>query len=262
MEQSKYLATGITAVKAAETEIISQFKKTNKQVTQKADGSPVTIADKNAEEIIRHVLTSHFPEHGFIGEEYGKNQEKTEYTWVIDPIDGTKNFSRNIPYFATELALFKKNELILGISNAPLLKKMLTAEKGSGAFINQNKRLSVSKVSSIEEAYITIGSIKYFDSLGKLTTLSKLNSKCAGMKGFGDTWSYHFLAEGKLDAIIEAKTNVWDFAACAAIITEAGGTATNLQGLPLTTETKTFLASNTHIHAKLVDFFKRDYHQN
>ena len=77
MEQSKYLATGIAAVKAAETEIISQFKKTNKQVTQKADGSPVTIADKNAEEIIRQVLTNHFPEHGFIGEEYGKNQEKT-----------------------------------------------------------------------------------------------------------------------------------------------------------------------------------------
>ncbi|MCA9368806.1 inositol-phosphate phosphatase, partial [Candidatus Woesebacteria bacterium] len=203
------------------------------------------------------IISKAYPEHGFVGEEYGSDSNRKEYTWVIDPIDGTKNYSRGIPHFATELALFEGDELILGISNAPLLKKRVTAEKNKGAFLNETTQIHVSTISNLANAYISVGSIRYFDSRGKLETLSQLNKDIAGLKGFGDTWSYHFLAEGKLDAIIEAKTNLWDFAATAAIVTEAGGNVTDFNGEPISFSTETLIASNGLLHDSLVQRFHK-----
>jgi len=255
MQKSKFLEIGIEAVKQAE-KIILEYFDTNLVIDTKIDGSPVTIADKQAEQIIRKVITNSFPDHGFIGEELGNNQNRNEYTWIIDPIDGTKNYSRNIPMFATELALFKGDEIILGISNAPVLKKLLFAEKGKGSFLNGTKKIEVSKISKVEDAYISVGSIKYFANKEKYNKLAEINNHCAAMKGFGDTWSYHYIAEGKLDAILEAKTNIWDVAAMAIIIKEAGGVVTDLNGDALTTQSNSALATNGLIHDEIISYFK------
>ncbi len=251
MEQSTFLKVGIEAVKEAEKVILHYFD-TNIKIENKADGSPVTIADKKAEQIIRKIITSAFPDHGFIGEEYENQKNTSNYTWVIDPIDGTRNYSHGIPLFATELALFEKDQPILGISNAPLLKKLLTAEKGKGSFLNETTKLQVSTVSDVSDAYISVGSIKYFE--GKYDTLIKLNKECGGMKGFGDTWSYHFVAEGKLDAILEAKVKIWDIAAISVIVEEAGGIVTDLDGNKITTTSHSILASNQFLHKKILDY--------
>lgn len=253
MNKSKFLLTGIEAVKEAQKIVLKYFD-TNLNIDTKKDGSPVTIADRESEQIIRKIITSAFPDHGFIGEEYGDSQKKSKYTWVIDPIDGTKNYSRNIPLFATELALFEDEELILGISNAPLLKKFVYAQKGQGAYLNETQKIQVSKVDKIKNAYISIGSLKYFKKLEILNKLVKINEDCAGMKGFGDTWSYQFVAEGKLDAIIEAKLKIWDIAAVLVIIQEAGGKVTDIDGNKITTKSTSALASNGKLHQILLDY--------
>ncbi len=251
MKKSPFLQTGLKAVKVAE-KIITEYFNTSLVIDSKHDGSPVTIADKEAEAIIRQIITNAFPTHGFIGEEYGSSNRTHEYTWVIDPIDGTKNYSRGIPLFATELALFKRDELILGISNAPMQKKLLHAEKGTGAYLNETTKLSVSTISKVSDAYISVGSVKYFSKTEKYNKLAEINEACSAMKGFGDTWSYHFIAEGKLDAILEAKTNIWDVAAMAVIIEEAGGTVTDLEGNPLSTTSASALATNGLLHSQLL----------
>lgn len=253
--EDKFLQIGVQAVQEAEKVILEYFSG-KIQTDLKKDGSPVTIADKKAEELIRKIISANFPEHGFIGEEYGEKNNKSEYTWIIDPIDGTKNYSRNIPMFATELALFRGDEIILGISNAPKLNKLLTASKGKGTYLNQKKKLQVSDITDLPQSYISIGSVKYFAQKPEYDKLAEINEACAGMKGFGDTWSYHFVAEGKLDAIIEAKSKIWDIAATSIIIEEAGGKVTDLEGNKLNKNSKTALATNSHIHDQLLEFFR------
>lgn len=257
MKKSKYLQVGLEAVRAAEKIILKYFNNLDsKDVETKEDGSPVTTADKKSEEIIKKIIATAFPDHGFIGEEYGETTTKSEYTWIIDPIDGTLNFSHEIPFFSTEIALFKGSELILGISNAPMIKKLIYAEKGKGAFLNETTKLKVSSISNLKDAYISVGSIKYFATKNRYNKLVEINNDCLGMKGFGDSWSFRFLAEGKLDAVIEAKIKIWDIAAVTLIIKEAGGTVTDLEGNDVTITSKSILASNGLLHNKLLNYLK------
>jgi histidinol-phosphatase len=123
---SKFLDVGLEAVKAA-TKVITEAKSFS--ILTKGDQSPVTKIDKQAEKVIRKIITKHFPDHGFLGEEYGDTNKEAEYIWIIDPIDGTKNFIRNIPTYSTQLALMKDNELIVGISHLPGLNELYYAEK-------------------------------------------------------------------------------------------------------------------------------------
>lgn len=130
-----FLEVGLEAVTSAQ-EVLLKYFDTDLGFERKLDNSPVTIADREAEAVIKSIIHQRFPDHGFYGEEEGEQNETAEYTWVIDPIDGTKSYMRGLPYFATELALVKQSEIILGISNAPVLKKLLYAEKGQGTLLN------------------------------------------------------------------------------------------------------------------------------
>lgn len=146
MEMSDYLKVAIEAAKAAEPTILNYFSKET-SIDLKEDQSPVTVADKESEQIIRGVISNAFPDHGFLGEEGNNTNSDTEYLWIIDPIDGTRNYIREIPLFATEIALMKNGELILGVSNAPALKELMYAEKGFGAYLN-DELVKVSEVSN------------------------------------------------------------------------------------------------------------------
>lgn len=248
-----FLSVGREAVKQAE-KILLRYFESNLNIEFKADQSPVTIADRQAEAIIKKIISDSFPDHGFYGEESGIKKTTSGYQWTIDPIDGTKNYTRGLPFFTTELALFKDGEVILGISNAPKLGKTLFATKGQGAYLN-NQPIKVSLVNELAKAYVIFGGLKYFVGQ-KQTGLFTLTNSCGASRGFGDAWSYHLLAEGKIDCMVEAKIGgAYDAAAEVIIIEEAGGKVTDIDGNPFTIQSKSVIATNGILHDQISNFF-------
>lgn len=252
-----FLDIALKAVKEAEKSILHYLNQ-GVRAELKADLSPVTVADREAEEIIKRTISATFPDHAFYGEEGEKiNLENHKgYTWIIDPIDGTKSYLRQNPLFATQLALLHDGDFVLGVSNAPLLQETVYAQKGGGCFLN-GQRVYVSDISSLNDAYVSFGSLKYFTKHDTIEQLLTLTEQARWARGIGDFWSYHLLAQGKLEVMIEADTKLWDVAAMKVIIEEAGGTVTQLDGSPITTATTSLLASNGRFHDKLIAVFNR-----
>ncbi len=250
--KSPYLPVAIEAVKAAQTIILKHYQ-TELTITAKQDLTPVTIADQQAEDIIKQTILAVFPDHTFFGEEGEKVdlQNHKGFTWIIDPIDGTKSFIRGFPLFGTLLALLHDGELIVGVSNAPAWNKLVYAAKGEGAFLNDAK-LSVSKISQINEAYLNNGSLKNFENINKMPELLAMSRKAKWARGLGDFWIYHLIAQGKVDIMMEGSVKFWDIAAAKVIIEEAGGTMTQLDGKPITYQSTTALATNGLLHARAV----------
>jgi histidinol-phosphatase len=253
--KSEYLTVALEAVKAAER-VILKYLDTGVVAELKSDQSPVTIADKEAEETIKRTILANFPDHTFFGEEGEKTDLASHagFTWIIDPIDGTKSYLRGNPLFATQLALMHDGEFVVGVSNAPLLGELVYAEKGKGCFLNDTP-ISVSEVARLTDAYMSFGSLKYFAQTGRDAALMTLASQARWARGIGDFWSYHLLAAGKLDIMIEPVTKLWDIAALSVIVTEAGGTCTELDGSPITYSTTTMLATNGRLHKEIVAAF-------
>lgn len=251
---SEYLETAIKAAKKAEKVIMNYYSK-SVRAELKEDQSPVTIADTEAEKVIIEKISQEFPEHGFIGEELGTVNQGAEYKWIIDPIDGTKNYLRRIPLFATEIALMKGDELVLGVSNAPVIKELLYGEKGEGAYCN-DKRINVSGINSLSEAYASFGGLNLFNKHSMVNQLVKLVNQFRGRRGFGDFWSYHLLARGSIDCMVEPDTKVWDIAAVKVIVEEAGGKVTDIKGAPVSVNTTSIIATNGLIHDRVISFFK------
>ena len=253
---SEFLSTALDAVRAAE-DVILKYLETGVRAELKADQSPVTEADREAEEIIKATIRKKFPDHTFFGEESEKANLSNHqgYTWIIDPIDGTKSYLRKNPLFSTLLALMHDGEFVLGVSNAPLMKELLYAEKGEGCYLN-GERVSVSKIDAIPDAYLSYGSLKLFERHQAVAPLVSLASSVKWGRGIGDFWSYHLLAQGKLDIMVEPDTKLWDVAAFTVIISEAGGTMTQLDGQPVNGATTTALATNGPLHNSIVQHFE------
>jgi histidinol-phosphatase len=256
MIQSAYLKTALQAALQAEKVILGYYAK-QPRVSLKPNRSPVTQADKEAEQLIRKVLKAAFPDHTLMGEEYGEDKQKSEFTWVIDPIDGTKNFTRKLPYFTTEILLMKGRRIILGVSNAPILSSLGYGERGRGAYIN-HKRVRVSPISDLSQAYVSLGGVKYFDQTHRDRQMFALVNKAYAYRSFGDAAAYHWLAQGKLDVIVEASVKIWDVGAVALIVEEAGGKVTDLDGKPLGLESTSILATNGAFHNSVLDIFQQN----
>lgn len=219
-------------------------------ITTKPDNTPVTDADRAVETAIREALATHRQTDGLVGEEFGSDKGTSGRYWVIDPIDGTKNFMRGVPTWATLIALVQVDasgveEVVVGIASAPALARRWSAAKGHGAFVRFNpgdvddlseefaassseKKISVSKVASLTDA-----SISYSDFVGwgdRLEPFQKMLTYAWRTRGIGDFWSHMLVAEGAVDVAIEPSLAVWDMAALDIIIREAGGTFTNTAG--------------------------------
>jgi len=219
-------------------------------VINKPDNTPVTDADRAVETAIREALATHRNADGLVGEEFGSDKGTSGRYWVIDPIDGTKNFMRGVPTWATLIALVQVDssgaeEVIVGIASAPALARRWSAAKGHGAFVRFNsgnvddvseeldsnsseKKISVSKVSALSDA-----SISYSDFVGwgdRLEPFQKMLATAWRTRGIGDFWSHMLVAEGAVDVAIEPKLAVWDMAALDIIVREAGGIFTNTAG--------------------------------
>ena len=253
--RSQFLTVALEAASKAET-VIMDYYSGRIASELKADGTPVTVADTEAERIIIETITNEFPDHGFLGEESGDTHSASPYVWIIDPIDGTKNYIRHIPLFATQIALMRENELILGVSNAPAMTELLHAEKDCGAFLN-NQRVNVTDVSRFDEAMICHGGLKYFNEKGILANLFTLADDAHRTRGFGDCYMYHLLASGRADAVIEAAISIWDIAALTVIVEEAGGRVTDLRGEPIDRNTDSILATNGFVHQQILARFEK-----
>ncbi|PIZ63598.1 inositol-phosphate phosphatase [Candidatus Saccharibacteria bacterium CG_4_10_14_0_2_um_filter_52_9] len=255
--RSPYLPVAINAVKAAQDVILKYYKDEQLEVATKEDQTPVTVADQQAEDIIKQTILAAFPDHTFFGEEGEKVdlQNHKGFTWIIDPIDGTKSFIRGLPLFGTLLALMHDGELIVGVSNAPVWGELVYAVKGEGAFLNDTQ-LSVSKVNQINEAYLSNGRLKYFEDIKKVPQLLAISREAKWARGLGDFWIYHLVAEGKVDIMMEGSVKFWDIAAAKVIVEEAGGTMSQLDGQPITYQSTTALATNGMLHDQIVAAMK------
>src|ERR1700722_20405997 len=155
---SPELTAALDAARAAH-EVIQALYQRNLAVTLKADKSPVTEADVRAEEAIRGVLLTRFPDYGFIGEETGRERVQSESVWLVDPIDGTKSFVRDCPFFSTQIALMRAGQLILGVSSAQTYGELAWAQAGKGAFLN-GERVQVSTIAQLESSILSVGNLK------------------------------------------------------------------------------------------------------
>jgi histidinol-phosphatase len=222
----------------------------NIEVRLKADKSPVTEADVRCEIAIREVLEARFPSYGFYGEETGSRDTDAESLWLVDPIDGTKAFVREYPMFSTQIALMRRGEIVLGVSSAPAYGELSFAERGRGAYLN-GKPMAVSQVASLESAALSSGNLKTLAMGGQWANYGALVAQVNRIRGYGDFLHYHLLASGKIDAVIETDVNILDIAACAAIVTEAGGCFTDLRGAPITLQSTSVLATNGRLHGPI-----------
>ena len=252
---SQFLEVALEAAKNAEEIITAYYADDTINVELKDDETPVTLADRGAEKVIRETIKAAFPDHGFLGEEYGIEEGDSPYVWIIDPIDATKNYIRKIPIFGTQIALMKDDDLILGVSNAPLLDELLYAEAGRGAFLN-GRPITVSSVAQPEEAMICHGGLRWFTERGTFLGVYNLINDVARSRGFGDFYMYHLVASARADVVVEAAISVWDIAAITVIVREAGGKVTDIQGQPITKDTASLVATNGVLHGTVLDYFK------
>lgn len=247
----KYLESALAAASAAAEEILRYYRG-DLTVELKADQSPVTIADRRAEEIIKGMLLTDFPQHGFFGEESGKQQAGAEYLWLVDPIDGTKSFVGGYDMFSTQIALMHQGNLILGVSSAPAAGEVAWAARGEGARIDGTP-VRVSVRSSLEDAAVSTGNLQSLARSPKWANLGRIFAAANRTRGYGDYYHYHRLAAGQLDAVIESDVNILDIAALSVIVSEAGGVFTDLQGAPPDLSTRSVLAATPGLHALLLE---------
>ena len=243
---SKELQAALDAAQAAAVIIRSLYQK-NLQVTTKADATPVTDADVRAEKAIRTVLNDRFPSYGFYGEETGQHAIDAESVWLVDPIDGTKSFVRETPFFSTQIALMRGGRFVLGVSSAPAYGELAWAEEGGGAFMN-DKPIRVSQISDLAGSILSTGNLKTLARSAAWGRFGGLIGKVSRVRGYGDFVHYHLLARGALDVVIESDVHILDVAALTVIVREAGGTFTDLRGGPVGLDTTTVLATNGPLH--------------
>ncbi|GAA2510164.1 MAG: histidinol-phosphatase [Kocuria sp.] len=212
---------------------MKRFKSQDLTVETKPDLTPVTDADREAEQIIRSQLGRIRNRDAVIGEEFGTTGSGGRQ-WVVDPIDGTKNYVRGVPVWATLIGLVEDGEVVLGVVSAPALNRRWWAAKGSGAFtgrsLSQAQRLHVSSVSTLQDASLSYSSLGGWRDLGVRDRFLDLTDTVWRTRAYGDFWSYCLVAEGAVDIACEPELNLYDMAALVPIVTEAGGRFTSLAG--------------------------------
>jgi len=252
--KSEFLIAALEAAKAA-ADISREYFNGNFTVTTKADRTPVTQADVECEHAIRDRILGQFPEHGFYGEETGKTQQDADYLWLVDPIDGTKAFVRQYPFFSTQIALMHKGEIVLGVSSGTMMNELAWAEKGGGAWLN-DQPLQVSDIADPDRAAVSTGNLKSLASSDGWASLGTELARADRTRGYGDFYHYHLLAAGKIEAVIESDVNILDIAALSIIVQEAGGVFTDLEGASPGLETRSVLATNAALHSHYLNALK------
>jgi histidinol-phosphatase len=218
---------------AADDITTRRFRALDLHVEAKPDLTPVTDADKAAEEILRNVLRRSRPRDAVLGEEFGRDGGGPR-CWVIDPIDGTKNYVRGVPVWATLIGLMDGNQVVMGVVSAPALGRRWWAATGTGAWTGRSltkaSRCRVSDVSLIEDASFSYSEVGEWADKGLLPGFLRLARSAWRTRAYGDFWSHMLVAEGAVDCSAEPEVSLWDLAALQIIVEEAGGVFTDLAG--------------------------------
>jgi histidinol-phosphatase len=233
-----------------------RFQALDLRVDTKPDLTPVTDADRAVEEGIRRTLSRARPRDAVLGEEQGTSGF-SQRRWVVDPIDGTKNFVRGVPVWATLIALMVEEEVVVGVVSAPQLNRRWWAMKHGGTFAGKSLMRSqpcrVSDVSRLEDASLSYASLHGWDERGRLADLLSLTRRCWRTRAYGDFWSYMLVAEGSVDIAAEPELALYDMAALDVIVREAGGRFTSLDGRDGPTGGNA-LATNGMLHETVLGF--------
>lgn len=236
-QYSAELAFALTLADRADAISLSRYQALDLEITTKPDNSPVTDADKAVERAIIDAIATKYPSDGVVGEEFGSSGSKDRY-WVIDPIDGTKNFVRGVPTWATLIALVENEEVVASVVSSPALYRRWYASADGGAFVVEGgsvkasptpRKLNVSKVSQLSDASITYSDFQGWGE--RRSNFEKLLDSAWRTRGLGDFWSHMLVAEGAVDVAIEPSLALWDMAALDLIVREAGGKFSSLDGV-------------------------------
>ncbi|MFI1417158.1 histidinol-phosphatase [Streptomyces sp. NPDC020731] len=262
---------------AADAATMERFKALDLKVETKPDMTPVSEADKAAEELIRNHLRRARPRDAVLGEEYGVEGTGPR-RWVIDPIDGTKNYVRGVPVWATLISLMEAGgggtsrssaaesgggfQPVVGVVSAPALGRRWWAAQGHGAFAGRSlssaSRLHVSRVSKLSDASFAYSSLSGWEEQGRLDGFLDLTREVWRTRAYGDFWPYMMVAEGSVDLCAEPELSLWDMAATAIVVTEAGGGFTGLDGRP-GPHSGNAAASNGLLHDELLGYLNQRY---
>ena len=229
------LQLALQLAEVADRITLGRFGASDLIVEAKPDFTPVSDADRAVEEMIRLRLADHRPEDAISGEEFGSTGSGPR-RWVVDPIDGTKNFVRGVPVWASLIALLDGDEAVVGVVSAPALRRRWWAVRGGGAWAtslgSDPRRIATSRVGRLSDASLSYASLSAWADRGRLDAFVALTRGVWRSRAYGDFWSYMLVAEGAVDVAAEPELSLWDMAALAPIVTEAGGRFTGLDGVP------------------------------
>lgn len=207
---------------------LKYFKK-EFEVISKADNSPVTIADRETEQIIRQEILKRYPKHGIIGEEFGRTNEDSRIQWVLDPIDGTKSFIHGVPFYTTLIGIMIDNKPVVGVINAPALDELCAAGIGLGATLN-GKPCHVRETEKLKEATLLVTEIRRFRDCGMEDQFQHLMSATKLHRTWGDAYGHMMVAIGRADVMFDPILNIWDAAALLPVVKESGGVFSDVDG--------------------------------
>lgn len=250
------LALAITMADLADVITMQHYQSSSLKVESKPDLTPVTEADRAAEQALRAVLAEQRPLDDILGEEFGATADTSTRRWIIDPIDGTKNYVRGVPVWSTLIALTIDGIPVLGVVSAPALARRWWAAVGHGAWSTSlgapAKSISVSAVANLEDASFSYSDAIGWQERGAKSGLHFLNESTWRQRAYGDFWSHMLVAEGAIDISAEPELGAWDMAALIPIITEAGGRATAFDGGPALAG-GCLVATNGLLHGPVLD---------
>lgn len=216
------LQLALETAERAGTLSLGFFNQKSLEILYKRDATPVTEADRRAEELIRSAIASRFPEDGLYGEEFDEKSSANRRRWIIDPIDGTRSFIHGVPLYGIMIALEEEGSMRIGVINFPALGQLYYAEKGSGAFMNGSS-ISVSSISSVGDATVVFTEKEYLLDSSEDHPVDRLRSQAGLVRGWGDCFGHMLVASGRAEVAIDKIMSPWDCAAVIPVVTEAGG---------------------------------------
>lgn len=254
---AKRIEFGLRLATEASRVTLKYFRTDSFRVERKNDRSPVTLADKQAEETVRKLLESHYPDDAILGEEFGGIAGTTPFEWIIDPIDGTKSFISGVPLYSTLVGLTYRSRPVLGVISIPALGELVLGAQGFGAWYgmtsHENRdrpilnRTHVNQVDNLADGLFLTSQVDNFDRRGAHTAYENLESMAYVSRSWGDGYGYLLVATGRAELMVDPIVNPWDVAAVAPVITEAGGRFTSWSGVE-DIRAGHCLASNGKVH--------------
>lgn len=233
---SQRLDLALSAGREAGRLTLDFFQRRGLQVDRKQDRSPVTEADRQAEQLLRRRITAAFPDDGILGEEYGEQPGTSGYRWILDPIDGTKSFICGVPLYGTMVGVEHEGRSLIGVVDIPALGECVYAGSGLGAWYcrgdGEPKATRVSACASLDEAVFLTSQIDTFAGRGAMEVYQRLEQRASITRTWGDCYGYLLVATGRADVMVDPLMNIWDAAALQPIVEEAGGAFTDWSGQP------------------------------